>query len=160
MLQRFGCRTRETMPRCSVCDDGAALLCGACVDAVLAASRARLAQARRAEADWKAQAEAAPARPPEIDVDAVAAGLAKTLLAVARRVHADRAQLRTARAANDATRRRVEAARRRLAKRRAELDALRSAIQAPSAVGERTEARPSESLGLQPEPGLRALDDD
>ena len=121
------------MPRCSVCDDGAALLCGACVDAVLAASRARLAQARRAEADWKAQAEAAPARPPEVDADAVAAGLAKTLLAVARRVHADRAQLRTARAANDATRRRVEAARRRLAKRRAELDALRSAIQAPSA---------------------------
>ena len=52
------------MPRCSVCDDGAALLCGACVDAELAASRARLAQARRAEADWRAQAEAAPARPP------------------------------------------------------------------------------------------------
>ena len=121
------------MPRCSVCDDGAALLCGACVDAALAASRARLAQARRAEADWRARAEAAPARPPEVDADAVAAGLAKTLLAVARRVHADRAQLRTARAANDATRRRVEAARRRLAKRRAELDALRSAIQAPSA---------------------------
>ena len=70
------------MPRCSVCDDGAALLCGACVDAELAASRARLAQARRAEADWRAQAEAAPARPPGVDVDAVAAGLAKTLLAV------------------------------------------------------------------------------
>ena len=68
------------MPRCSVCDDGAALLCGACVDAALAASRARLAQARRAEADWKARAEAAPARPPEVDVDADAAGLAKTLL--------------------------------------------------------------------------------
>ena len=90
------------MPRCSVCDDGAALLCGACVDAELAASRARLAQARRAEADWKAQAEAAPLRPAEVDADAVAASLAKTLLAVARRVHADRAQLRTARAANDA----------------------------------------------------------
>ncbi len=81
------------MPRCSVCDDGAALLCGACVDAALAASRARLAQARRAEADWKARADAAPARPPEIDVDADAAGLAKTLLAVARRVHADRASV-------------------------------------------------------------------
>ena len=121
------------MPRCSVCDDGAALLCGACVDAALAASRARLAQARRAEADWRARAEAAPARPPEVDADAGAAGLAKTLLAVAKRVHADRAELRTARAANDATRRRVAAARRRLARRRAELDALRSAIQAPSA---------------------------
>ena len=64
-------------------------------------------------------------------MDAVAAGLTKTLLAVARRVHADRANAYGAR-----RERRGPAARRAAAappQRCAELDALRSAIQAPSA---------------------------
>lgn len=120
------------MPRCSVCDDGGPLLCGACVDAELAASRARLAQARRAEADWKARADAAPPRPPEPDADAETEALGMTLRAVARKVHADREALRRARAANDTTRRRIEQARRRLETRRAELEALRRAVRAPS----------------------------